>query len=253
MLLRRDPIVRQDIEGAPDEPGDDAPDAARATEPTGKPMGQRQKKGRPVSGWLILDKPLGMTSTQAVAVVKRLFGKRRRPAMPGRSIRWRQACCRSHSGEATKTVPYVMDGRKIYGFTVRFRRGDDDGRRRGRRRRPLGCPPVARGHRGCAAPPSPARSCRRRRPSRRSRSMASAPMTSPATARRSFSSRGRSRCTALDLVEMADADHAVLAAECGKGTDVRALARISAARSAAAAMSRGSAGRWSARSTRRRW
>ena len=37
-------------------------------------MGQRQKKSRPVSGWLNLDKPLGMTSTTAVAVVKRLFG-----------------------------------------------------------------------------------------------------------------------------------------------------------------------------------
>ena len=38
--------------------------------------------------------------------------------MPERSIRWRPAVCRSRSGEATKTVPFVMDGRKRYRFTV---------------------------------------------------------------------------------------------------------------------------------------
>ena len=40
--------------------------------------------------------------------------------MPARSIRWRRACCPIALGEATKTVPFVMDGRKIYRFTVRW-------------------------------------------------------------------------------------------------------------------------------------
>ena len=35
-----------------------------------------RKRGNPVHGWVILDKPHGMTSTQAVAVVKRLFNAR---------------------------------------------------------------------------------------------------------------------------------------------------------------------------------
>ena len=82
-------------------------------------MGQRQKKGRPVSGWLILDKPLGMTSTQAVSVVKRLFGAQK-AGHAGTLDPLATGLLPIALGEATKTVPYVMDGRKIYGFTVRW-------------------------------------------------------------------------------------------------------------------------------------
>jgi tRNA pseudouridine55 synthase len=82
-------------------------------------MAQRQKKGRPVSGWFNLDKPLGMTSTQAVAVVKRLFGAQK-AGHAGTLDPLATGCLPIALGEATKTVPYVMDGRKIYGFTVRW-------------------------------------------------------------------------------------------------------------------------------------
>ena len=82
-------------------------------------MGQRQKKGRPVSGWLILDKPLGMTSTQAVAVVKRIFGAQK-AGHAGTLDPLATGLLPIALGEATKTVPYVMDGRKVYGFTVRW-------------------------------------------------------------------------------------------------------------------------------------
>ncbi|MCX5580723.1 tRNA pseudouridine(55) synthase TruB [Kaistia terrae] len=82
-------------------------------------MGQRQKKGRPVSGWLNLDKPLGMTSTTAVAVVKRLFGAQK-AGHAGTLDPLATGCLPIALGEATKTVPFVMDGRKIYGFTVRW-------------------------------------------------------------------------------------------------------------------------------------
>ena len=82
-------------------------------------MGQRQKKGRPVSGWLILDKPLGMTSTQAVSVVKRLYGAQK-AGHAGTLDPLATGLLPIALGEATKTVPYVMDGRKIYGFTVRW-------------------------------------------------------------------------------------------------------------------------------------
>ena len=82
-------------------------------------MGQRQKKGRPVSGWLNLDKPLGMTSTTAVAVVKRLFGAQK-AGHAGTLDPLATGCLPIALGEATKTVPFVMDGRKVYGFTVRW-------------------------------------------------------------------------------------------------------------------------------------
>jgi len=82
-------------------------------------MAQRQKKGRPVSGWFNLDKPLGMTSTQAVAVVKRLFGAQK-AGHAGTLDPLATGCLPIALGEATKTVPYVMDGRKIYSFTVRW-------------------------------------------------------------------------------------------------------------------------------------
>ncbi|ODT22314.1 MAG: tRNA pseudouridine(55) synthase TruB [Hyphomicrobium sp. SCN 65-11] len=82
-------------------------------------MTQRQKKGRPVSGWVNLDKPLGMTSTQAVSVVKRLFGAQK-AGHAGTLDPLATGCLPIALGEATKTVPYVMDGRKVYGFTVRW-------------------------------------------------------------------------------------------------------------------------------------
>ena len=82
-----------------------------------RPNNQPRRDKRDVHGWVVLDKPIGMTSTHAVAVLKRLF-RPSAPAMPARSIRSPPAACRSRSGEATKTVPFVMDGRKRYRFTV---------------------------------------------------------------------------------------------------------------------------------------
>ncbi|MBN8999439.1 MAG: tRNA pseudouridine(55) synthase TruB, partial [Rhizobiales bacterium] len=82
-------------------------------------MGQRRKKGRPVSGWLILDKPLGMTSTQAVSVVRRLYGAQK-AGHAGTLDPLATGMLPIALGEATKTVPFVMDGRKVYAFSVRF-------------------------------------------------------------------------------------------------------------------------------------
>ena len=95
-------------------------------------------------------------------------------------------------GEATKTVPYVMDGRKTYRFTAALGRGAGDRRRRGRghRRPPTGGPTRGRDP-GRAARASPARSSRCRRPSPPSRSTASGPMTWRGPARRSNWRRAR--------------------------------------------------------------
>jgi len=70
-----------------------------------------------VHGWVILDKPIGMTSTHAVAVVKRLFSAKR-AGHAGTLDPLATGGLPIALGEATKTVPYVMDGRKRYRFTV---------------------------------------------------------------------------------------------------------------------------------------
>src|SRR5580704_17115627 len=70
-----------------------------------------------VNGWVILDKPVGMTSTQGVAVVKRVFNAKK-AGHAGTLDPLASGLLPIALGEATKTVPYVMDGRKVYRFTV---------------------------------------------------------------------------------------------------------------------------------------
>ena len=65
----------------------------------------------------MLDKPIGMTSTHAVAVVKRLF-QAKRAGHAGTLDPLASGGLPIALGEATKTVPFVMDGRKRYRFTV---------------------------------------------------------------------------------------------------------------------------------------
>lgn len=88
---------------------------------------QRQKKGRLISGWIILDKPLDYGSTEAVSKLKWLF-KAQKAGHAGTLDPLASGMLPIAFGEATKTVPYVMDGRKIYHFTVTWgqeRRTDD--------------------------------------------------------------------------------------------------------------------------------
>ena len=92
-----------------------------------------------VHGWIVLDKPVGMTSTHAVAAVQRASSTPRRPAMPARSIRWPPASCRSRSARRPRPCPTSWTARRPTRFTVRW--GDetdtDDTRRpRGRHQRP---------------------------------------------------------------------------------------------------------------------
>ena len=79
----------------------------------------RRKKGRKVSGWLILDKPVGVTSTHAVARVRRLFDAQK-AGHAGTLDPLASGVLPLALGEATKTVPFVMDGEKRYLFTVRW-------------------------------------------------------------------------------------------------------------------------------------
>ncbi len=79
----------------------------------------RGKKGRPVNGWLVVDKPAGVGSTTVVNKVKWAFGAQKAghagtldPAATG--------VLAVALGEATKTVPYVTDALKCYHFRVTF-------------------------------------------------------------------------------------------------------------------------------------
>lgn len=79
----------------------------------------RRKKGNPVNGWLILDKPVGMTSTQAVGLVRRSFNAQK-AGHAGTLDPLATGVLPIALGEATKTVPYAVDGEKHYRFTVRW-------------------------------------------------------------------------------------------------------------------------------------
>jgi len=80
-------------------------------------MGRRNKKGRPVSGWLILDKAYDTGSTEAVSKAKWLF-QAQKAGHAGTLDPLATGVLPIAFGEATKTVPYIMDDEKRYRFTA---------------------------------------------------------------------------------------------------------------------------------------
>jgi tRNA pseudouridine55 synthase len=88
---------------------------------------RRKRPQRAVSGWLIFDKPYGMGSTDAVALVKRAF-RADKAGHAGTLDPLASGVLPIALGEATKTVPYLMDERKTYAFTVTWgeERATDD-------------------------------------------------------------------------------------------------------------------------------
>jgi tRNA pseudouridine55 synthase len=79
----------------------------------------RRPKGRPVDGWVVLDKPSHLGSTQAVSIVKRLF-EAQKAGHAGTLDPLASGMLPIALGEATKTVPFAMEGAKTYRFTVRW-------------------------------------------------------------------------------------------------------------------------------------
>ena len=79
----------------------------------------RRKKGRPLDGWLIIDKPQGLTSTDVVNKVRRGFDAQK-AGHGGTLDPLATGILPIAFGHATKTVPYVMDGTKLYRFTLRL-------------------------------------------------------------------------------------------------------------------------------------
>jgi tRNA pseudouridine55 synthase len=176
-----------------------------------------------VHGWVVLDKPVGMTSTHAVSVVKRLFSAKR-AGHAGTLDPLASGCLPIALGEATKTVPFVMDGCKSYQFTVRWGEQRDTDDAEGRVEATSDMRPSADAIR--AALPRftgriaqvPPRFSAIKVAGERAYDLARDGETVDLIPR-------TVEIHALALLDATDAEHAVFQAECGKGTYVRALAR----------------------------
>ncbi len=191
-----------------------------------EPPGQRTKKKRDkrdVHGWVVLDKPVGMTSTHAVSVIKHLF-KAKRAGHAGTLDPLASGSLPIALGEATKTVPFVVDSRKAYLFTIRWgeERDTDDAEGRvvatsDQRPEPAAIR-AALAHFVGTIEQVPPRFSALKIEGERAYDLARDGEPVEIAPRMVTIHR-------LEFVEAADADHAVFAAECGKGTYVRALAR----------------------------
>ena len=82
-------------------------------------MNQPKRIKRAISGWVVLDKPYDMTSTQAVGKVRWLFGAAK-AGHAGTLDPLASGILPIALGEATKAVPQVQDGTKIYRFAIKW-------------------------------------------------------------------------------------------------------------------------------------
>ena len=194
---------------------------AAAAEP--KESKHRKREKRDVNGWLVLDKPVGMTSTHAVSVVKRAF-QAKRAGHAGTLDPLASGLLPIALGEATKTVPFVMDGRKLYRFTVRWGEERDTDDAEGRVTQTSDQRPSADAVRALlprftgTIEQVPPRFSAVKVEGERAYDLARDGEMVELQPRAIEVHR-------LELLETPDPDHAVLAAECGKGAYVRALAR----------------------------
>jgi tRNA pseudouridine55 synthase len=82
-------------------------------------MNQKKSNRAVVDGWVVLDKPVGMTSTQAVSRLKGIYNAKK-AGHAGTLDPLASGILPVAFGEATKTVPFVQDGEKAYSFVVRW-------------------------------------------------------------------------------------------------------------------------------------
>ena len=193
--------------------------------PAAEPSAEVAKKikKRDIHGWVVLDKPIGMTSTHAVAVIKRLFAAKR-AGHAGTLDPLASGSLPIALGEATKTVPLVVDSRKTYSFTIRWGEERDTDDAEGRVVNTSETRPDADAIRAQlprftgAIEQVPPRFSAIKIAGERAYDLARDGEQVELAPRTVEIHR-------LELVDIPDPDHAILAAECGKGTYVRALAR----------------------------
>ena len=184
---------------------------------------QRKREKRDVHGWVILDKPVGMTSTHAVAVIKRLFTAKR-AGHAGTLDPLASGLLPLALGEATKTVPFVMDGRKRYRFTVRWGEERDTDDAEGRVVAASDERPTADAIRACL--PAFTGTIAQVPPKFSAIKIEGARAYDLAREGEVVELESRPvRIERLTLIDAPDPDTASFEARCGKGTYVRALAR----------------------------
>lgn len=183
----------------------------------------RRRKGQPINGWLIIDKPAGMTSAAVVGKVRRLLDAAK-VGHGGTLDPLATGILPLALGEATKTVAYIMEGRKSYRFTARWGEARDTDDSEGRvtatsDKRPTRAEIEA-------TLPHFVGEIRQIPPiysaikvdGERAYALARDGETVELSARAVMVER-------FALVELLDADHAVFEVDCGKGTYIRALVR----------------------------
>jgi tRNA pseudouridine55 synthase len=186
-------------------------------------MSRRTSRGRPLDGWLIIDKPPGLTSTDVVNRVRRAFDARK-AGHGGTLDPLATGVLPVAFGAATKTVPYIMDGTKLYRFTLRFGEARDTDDADGKITAVSAARPtddeicsVLRQFRGDIMQVPPTFSAIKVA-GERAYDMARngrAPVLEPRPA----------RVDRFELVERVDPDHAVFEVASGKGVYMRSLAR----------------------------
>ncbi|HEY0233468.1 MAG TPA: tRNA pseudouridine(55) synthase TruB [Afipia sp.] len=199
------------------------PNGERTSRPQGQKGGQKKHNRRDVHGWVVLDKPVGMTSTHAVAVLKRLFNAKR-VGHAGTLDPLASGGLPIALGEATKTVPFVMDGRKRYRFTVSWGMERDTDDTEGRVTQTSDARPSAEAIR--ALLPRFTGVIEQTPPQYSAIKIAGERAYDLARDGETVALQPRPVVIhELILLEQSDNDHSVFEAECGKGTYVRALAR----------------------------
>ena len=183
----------------------------------------RTRKGEPVHGWLVIDKPVGMSSSQVVGKARRLLGAEK-AGHGGTLDPLADGLLPVAFGEATKTVSWVMDGSKVYRATVRWGAARDTDDAEGSIVATSAVRPTAGEIEAALAvftgdieqvPPAfSAIHINGRRAYDLARGGEAPEMTARIV-----------RVERLALVDMPDEDHAVVDVSCGKGFYVRALAR----------------------------
>jgi tRNA pseudouridine55 synthase len=183
----------------------------------------RRRKGDKVDGWLVVDKPVGLSSAAAVTAVRRAFNAAK-AGHGGTLDPLASGVLPIALGEATKTVAYAMAGTKVYGVTVRWgeRRATDD----------------AEGEILATSAVRPTAAALAAALTRFTGEIEQIPPDYSAIKVDGQRAYARARAgealtlaprrvqiDRLTVVAMPDADHAMLEVVCGKGTYIRSLAR----------------------------
>jgi len=183
----------------------------------------RRRRGRPVDGWLVVDKPLGVTSTQVVAKVRWALDARK-AGHAGTLDPLATGVLAVALGEATKTVPYVTDAMKAYRFTVRFGEATETDDAEGAITATSALRPSDAEIR--AALPAFTGNIMQTPPQYSAVKVAGARAYDLARAGESLALASRPLFVErLELVARHDADHAAFEMVCGKGGYVRSIAR----------------------------